>query len=164
MNSSAKIAAGAGALAVCLLGAWLILPAGTSSLKAEDIDVTQEFGSGVLDGMTFASELGPVGKPADVKDVLVFENGMFVSMECERQCNYPASAYFVRSRGDVTEFISETRCPHKDATIVWRGEVTDGRIKGVATWTTNRWYWTLERDIAFEGTLADPSSPVASAN
>lgn len=161
MNSSARIIAGVGVVAVCVLGAWLMLPAGTSSLQAEGIDATQEFGSGVLDGMTFASELGPLGKPADVKDVLVFENGMFVSIECERQCNYPASAYLSRSKGDVTEFISETRCPHKDATIVWRGEVTDGRIKGVATWTTNRWYWTLERDIAFEGTL---SSPVASVN
>ena len=164
MNGKTKVKAVVGLLAALAIGGWFALPQGTNSLGVEAADTKQHQGSGILDGMTFASELGPVGKPADVKDKLVFANGMFVSTECERMCNYPASTYFTRGKGELTEFISETRCPHKDAKIVWRGEVRDGKIKGIATWTTNRWYWTVEKDIAFEGTVTQPSSPIASAN
>lgn len=118
-------------------------------------------GSGPLDGMTFAGALGPDGKPKDVADTFVFANGTFVSRECESRCNYPARPYFVRKNGDRTEFVSETRCPHKDARIVWRGTVEGDTIKGVSTWTVNRWYWTIEDRFEFEGKLSEPSTPVS---
>lgn len=111
--------------------------------------------------MTFSGDVGPLGKPANVRDLLVFAKGTFVSKECERRCGYPAAPYFVRRVGDTTEFISETRCPDKDATIVWRGTVDDDTIKGVFTWTTSRWYWTIEKEFWFEGTLADGDMPLA---
>lgn len=110
-----------------------------------------------LDGMTFSGALGPTGKPKDRADIFVFENGSFVSKECELLCNYPASPYFVRSNGYKTEFISETVCPHKDAKIVWRGTVEGNKLKGSSTWVIKRWYWTMTNTFEFEGTLLQNS-------
>jgi hypothetical protein len=105
-----------------------------------------------------------MGKLADIEDRLSFQNGVFTSSECARYCNYPPSAYFVREVEGAVEFVSESRCPHKDAVIVWRGQVRDGTIEGVATWTNRRWYWTIEKDLAFTGKILDPDSPLASAD
>ena len=117
--------------------------------------------SGPLDGMTFVGALGPDGKPKDIPDSFVFENGTFVSRECELRCKYPARPYFVRINGGKTEFISETQCPYKDAKIVWRGIVEGDRIKGKSTWVVKRWYWTVENTFEFEGRLV--SGPASSA-
>ena len=117
--------------------------------------------SALLDGMTFSSELGPLGKPADVQDTLVFANGTFVSTECDRRCGYPPAPYFVRRVQDKIEFISESQCLHKDATLVWRGTVDDGTIKGRLSWSAHRWYWTIEKEFWFAGTLVKAAAPIA---
>jgi hypothetical protein len=142
-------------------GGWLLFSEFQRSVQAERVEAIDLGGSGILDGMTFASEIGPEGKPADVKDTLVFANGLFISTKCERDCNYPARPYFVRQVGDKMQFVSETRCPDKDAEIVWRGTVDEETIRGTFTWTVARWYWTIEKEFWFEGTLAEPGSPVA---
>ncbi len=115
--------------------------------------------AGPLDGLAFVGMLGPSGKPKDIADRFVFENGTFVSKECELNCSYPARPYFTRIDGERVEFISETRCPYKDATITWRGTVENGRISGSSTWIARRWYWTVESTFEFEGELV----PVTSA-
>jgi hypothetical protein len=111
--------------------------------------------------MTFSGALGPDGKPKDIADSFVFENGNFVSKECELRCKYPPRPYFVRVSGSKTEFISETRCPYKDARIVWRGTIEGGRIKGKSTWVVKRWYWTIEDTFEFEGELVSGTSSPA---
>ncbi|WP_418320654.1 hypothetical protein [Piscinibacter sakaiensis] len=127
---------------------------------ASDGSVAAAFVPGPLDGKTFRGALGPDGKPKDTPDVFVFENGTFVSKECELRCKYPARPYFVRGDGDRMEFISETRCPYKDARITWRGTVEGDRIRGKSTWVVKRWYWNVENTFEFEGRLvpADTSS------
>jgi len=157
-----KIVLAIGILLSAFSGAWLVLAPAANPVYAEKAEPAMIDGSAILDGMTFTSDVGPLGKPANVTDALVFQNGMFVSKECERRCGYPPAPYFVRHLGDKTEFISETRCPGKDATIVWRGTVDDGTVKGVFTWTSARWYWTIEKEFWFEGTLADADVPIAS--
>jgi hypothetical protein len=112
-------------------------------------------GAGILDGMTFSGQIGPLGEPADVEDTFVFSDGLFVSSECERRCDFPARPYYVRRRGAAIEFLSETRCPAKNAKIVWRGSVQGERLSGEFTWTVDRWYWTIEKTFWFEGTLAE---------
>ena len=116
--------------------------------------------TGPLDGLIFVGMLGPDGKPKDIHDTFVFENGSFVSKECELRCKYPPRPYFVRSEGGKTLFISETKCPYKDAKIVWRGTVDGDTIRGVSTWIVKRWYWTYEDTFEFEGKLA----PAATAS
>ncbi len=143
-----------GLIMVVVLGTFAATAPPTSG-EAMPANAALRSGSGPLDGRVFLSMLGQEGKPGDIEDELIFEDGMFVSTECERRCNYPASPYFVRHRDNALEFFSESRCPHKDATIVWRGVVEDGVIKGESTWTLKRWYWTVEKKFWFEGELAE---------
>ena len=143
------------AIAVALSGAPLATLAGQS---AEAVTKAP------LDGMSFKGGVGPYGQPHDVEDRFVFANGEFVSKECEQRCEYPARPYFVRKAGDQIEFISETKCPYKDATIVWRGTVQGDKIEGVATWTINRWYWTVEKKYEFSGSLEQSVTPLASTD
>ena len=131
---------------------------------ADAIEESGTSGSGPLDGMTFTGALGPDGKPKDIADTFVFANGKFVSKECELRCKYPARPYFVRQKGNQTEFVSETQCPYKDAKIIWRGTVKGDTVKGISTWTVRRWYWTVENRFEFEGKLAKQSTPVASTH
>jgi hypothetical protein len=152
-------------LLLALIGLFLVLVAGTFALTGPapapqaDLRTTAELqGSGALDGKTFKSKLGPLGQPADVEDTLVFANGLFLSSECERLCNFPARPYFVRNKNDGIEFISETRCPNKEATLVWRGTIENDVIKGEFTWVSSRWYWTYEQTFWFEGVLSDEAT------
>jgi hypothetical protein len=120
--------------------------------------------SGPLDGLVFVGELGPEGKPRDVSDTFVFDNGTFVSKECELRCKYPPRPYFVRVDGARTEFISETKCPYKDAWITWRGTVEGDTVRGKATWVVKRWYWTIEDTYEFEARLVTDSAVSANSD
>jgi len=144
------------------LGSGLQISAANENSSKSIAPETEEAVPGPLDGLTFHGALGPDGKPKDILDVFVFENGTFVSKECELQCKYPARPYFVRINGSRTEFISETQCPYKDAKIVWRGTIEGDRIRGKSTWVVKRWYWTVENTFEFEGKLVENS--IGSAN
>jgi len=155
---------------LALVGLFSVLVAGTFALTGPapvpqaNLQVTAELqGSGALDGMIFKGKLGPMGQPADVEDTLVFANGLFLSSECERRCNFPARPYFVRNINDGIEFISETRCPDKDATLVWRGTIENDVIKGEFTWVSSRWYWTYEKTFWFEGVLSEEAASTQSS-
>jgi len=139
----------------------LFVAVATPSISQDLPEKESYKGSGILDGMIFVGKLGPAGKPADVSDSFVFRDGMFVSIECEKNCNYPARPYFTRYVDNTIEFISETRCPDKDAKIVWRGTIEDGEINGVFTWTISRWYWTVVKDFVFSGKLAPGNKGIA---
>ena len=152
-------------LAVSFLVAVTISVAGwTSSAHAVDSVTAEGDVSGPLDGMAFVGALGPDGEPKDIPDAFVFENGTFVSKECELRCKYPARPYFVRVNGTKTEFISETQCPYKDAKIVWRGTVEGDTIKGKSTWVVKRWYWTVENTFEFEGKLTEQPISVTTSD
>lgn len=148
------------ALAVTLIAgvAVLLQAPGSGEATSEPVaTVDTAQGAGPLDGMVFEAAMGPQGEAKDVADTFVFADGTFVSRECELRCNYPARPYFVRRAEASTEFVSETRCPNKDAKIVWRGTVEGDTITGVSTWTVRRWYWTVERKFAFTGQRATVS-------
>jgi hypothetical protein len=151
-------------LAIMASGYWSSSPAATESTAEENSSPVQESIPGPLDGMTFSGVLGPDGKLKDVQDSFVFENGSFVSKECELRCKYPARPYFVRKNGSKTEFISETKCPYKDAKITWRGTIEGDTIKGKSTWVVKRWYWTIENTYAYEGKLVENPASTASTD
>jgi len=144
-------------------GGWSFQMHAAGSDAAANDATSPESGTGPLDGMKFIGALGPDGKPKDVEDSFVFENGTFVSKECELRCKYPARPYFVRQNGTKTDFISETKCPYKDAKIIWRGTVEGDTIKGKSTWVVKRWYWTVENTFEFEGKLVESSTSTASS-
>ena len=139
---------------------WFISAWASDQAKLDPVDTLQPVSSEVLDGLTFIGKHGPKGKPADAKDTFAFKDGEFVSQEGEAMCKSPACPYFIRHVGNTIEFISETICPEKNARIVWRGTVDGETIKGVFHWTSKRWYWTIEKDFWFEGTLIENAAPI----
>ena len=156
-----KLIVSLGIAGLVIAGSWFAISPSSDPIMAESGDIVQSDGKGPLDGMTFIGALGPDGKPKDIADKFVFANGTFVSKECELSCKYPARPYYVRNTGGKTAFVSETKCPYKDAKIIWRGTVEGDTIKGVSTWTAKRWYWTVESNFEFEGRLVRQSTPVA---
>ena len=40
-------------------------------------------GTGILDGLTFATDMAPQGKSAAIRDAMFFSDGQFLSHECE---------------------------------------------------------------------------------
>jgi len=139
--------------AVVLMGVAAVSLSWTQAAKIDRIDGQVNAEPGPLDGLVFKGMLGPEGQAKDVADTFVFESGTFVSKECELRCDYPARPYEAAQVGGAWQFESTTRCPYKNATIVWRGSVRGDRIEGMATWTIRRWYWTVTRDFAFEAQL-----------
>ena len=151
-----------GVVLAVLVGAWFLFSPSTKLERAGQIDTAEISGTGILDGMTFSGVMGATEDRDEVKDNFVFANGTFMSTECDRRCGYPARPYFVRHVGEKIEFFSESNCLYKDAKIVWRGTVENGTIRGMSNWTVNRWYWTIEKESPFEGTLKESADSVAS--
>lgn len=151
----------ASGVSLLIVTALFLYPSATSSTTPMPVDLGKLAGSAPLDGKVFVGQLGPIDSKPDVNDVWEFSKGMFVSKECERRCKYPPRPYYVRTADGKTEFVSETRCPYKDAKLVWRGTVDSGILSGVMTFTVSRWYWTIEKEFAFHGELRERISPVA---
>ena len=129
------------------LNAEDVVPAAKQSSETPQISI--------LEGKSFRGDLGLFDSPASATDLLVFNNGMFVSKGCERRCGYTAAEYQIRAVGDQFEVISETPCLKSDATILWRGTVKGDEIEGTFTWTNKRWYWTFEKEYWFKGKLVE---------
>lgn len=155
------VAAAACLLVLVLAGGWVVMSNPTAQTRAQLVEAAQARGSGSLDGMTFSGQIFVDGEPLDVIDTWVFSQGTFESTECSNRCNYPPAPYYVREVGDAVEFVSELHCLDKDAKIVWRGTIENGRAKGNMTWTANRWYWTIEREFVFEGALTGQAASIA---
>lgn len=149
---------------VCLMvvaGGWSLASNATKPDRVQDVEAAQTGGSGILDGMTFSGQVTVNGKLLDVIDKWVFAHGTFESSECSNRCNYPRASYFVRHVGEAVEFVSESHCLDKDAKIVWRGTFDNGTVTGTMTWTVSRWYWSIEKEFEFAGTLTEPTAAVA---
>ncbi len=164
MGVAAFVVAGV-VIAGLLTGAssFLLAGSGEDAGPGQDVSLTELRGTGPLDDLVFRARMGPEGMPADVEDHLVFRGGLFVSSECQIRCQYPPRPYFTRSKDGALHFFSETRCPGKDAKIVWRGRIQDGRISGEATWFMERWYWSVERTFWFDGEAVDNAPMLAEA-
>jgi len=149
---------------VCLLvlaGGWYLAAGPTEAGRSQIPEPANSRSSGTLDGMVFSGKVTSDGKPLDVIEKWIFARGTFESTECALRCKYPRAPYFVRSLGETTEFISESQCLDKDAKIVWRGLVEEGKVKGTMTWTISRWYWTIEKVFHFEGTRTERTATAA---
>ncbi len=163
MSRRLTIVLALGAAAVVAGAAWAVLgPPERSAAQRAAIAATGEVAApGILDGMTFTGTMHLGGDTAPVDDNFVFAAGTFVSTECDARCGYPARPYTTRRVGDAIEFFSESQCLHKEAKITWRGRIENGTIQGISSWTVKRWYWTIEKDFAFQGKLVAAAAPLA---
>ena len=99
------------------------VPSENQNLKSPQISI--------LEGKSFSGNIGLLGKPASATDLLLFNDGLFISKGCEKRCGYTAAEYRIRAKGDYFEVISETPCLKSDATIIWRGKVKGNEIEEI---------------------------------
>jgi hypothetical protein len=45
-------------------------------------------------------------------------------------------------------------CEEAPHTVTWQGRIEGDRVTGSGLWRTERWYWTLERNAVYEGSLS----------
>jgi len=121
--------------------------AATVSVLNEDIpdmvvpDAAWVAGS-ALDGRSFeiVADLSTSDTPET--DILRFEDGQFLSVDCERYCAFGWTEYQTWHEGETVHFTVTTRCPTAPHRVVWHGQVTGDEIAVDMSWTTRRWYWT----------------------
>ena len=84
-----------------------------------------------LDGRSFEGVFIQRGKTSGDADTLVFANGRFRSMACDRY-GYSDAAYRTAAAGDTTRFEAETQSA-KYGKLLWSGVVRNGKLDATAT-------------------------------
>ena len=141
------------AIAVATLGTG----AATMAVMNEDIpDLAIPEGDwaagSALDGRTFDIIGTDKASGAVLEDEIMFRDGTFQSVDCQEYCDFGWSAYETKTIGGVIHFTARTICPDAPHTVVWYGTVDGDEIAVDVTWTTRRWYWTNQIEIAAKGT------------
>ncbi|MEX0346233.1 MAG: hypothetical protein AB3N20_15020 [Rhizobiaceae bacterium] len=105
--------------------------------------------SGPLDGMVFSGKIGTKGGHR-LDDELHFRDGKFWSEYCTR-CGLPPGDYWVRNVGDEIHF--RGTLVGKPGTFIYEGRIVDGKATASVSWSKERWYWTINRELEFSGSL-----------
>lgn len=87
---------------------------------------------GALDGKTFVGDMGEKGKETGDKDELVFKDGKFHSVACEKY-GFGDAIYTAIVSGNDTTFEAQTESA-KEGKMKWYGTVTGDKLDGTATW------------------------------
>jgi hypothetical protein len=106
---------------------------------------------GPLDGMSFVGTLGPEGKPGDRDDVIHFADGQFLSEGCV-PCGFSPGPYWVRFEDEAIHFRGELSSA-ENGTFSYSGVVQGDRLSVSLNWRKERWYWSIDRNFWFEGTM-----------
>jgi len=85
----------------------------------------------LLDGKSFVGEFVHKGKTSGDKDTIIFSNGRFRSMACDRY-GYGDAAYKAISDGGAIRFEAETESP-RYGKLVWKGVVKGERLESAVT-------------------------------
>lgn len=114
---------------------------------------------GPLDGMHFVGDFGPEGGPGDLKEALYFDDGKFWSKNCI-PCGFPPKPYWVRFVDDDIHFHGTLESSERGR-FRYEGVISGKQLSVRINWRRERWYWTIDRDFWFEGTLAEAGIPVS---
>ena len=106
-----------------------------------------------LDGKSFSIDATLNNGAEGETDTLVFEDGRFLSMDCEEYCDFGFSDYRTWVEEGVIHFTSVATCPTAPHRVVWHGHVTGNDITVELSWTTRRWYWTHQITGTAQGSL-----------
>jgi hypothetical protein len=147
-------------LSIQTIAIVILLSGSTTGLRAENPQTETSVNPASsqimdLEGKSFSGELGLKGKPANNTDLVIFNDGKFISKGCQERCGYTDGKYWVRKEGDQLQVKSETPCLTSDATILWEGVINGDEIEGTFTWVNKRWYWTFEKEFWFKGKLVE---------
>jgi hypothetical protein len=89
--------------------------------------------SGMLDGKSFAGDIGDKGKPAVGKEVMSFKDGKMVSSACVN-LGFAGFPYKATKKGDMIEFEASASNP-KEGTLSWKGTVSGDTLNATSVWT-----------------------------
>ena len=119
----------------------------SNGLKDRSIPSTNAF----LDGLQFKAGIVKKGEGSGkaLGDTLIFNGGKFSSVVCKRY-NFTAAPYWVRTDGKTIHFFAELNSP-TDGKMIWKGTITNAKLKGTMRWTRKRWYWTVDAEHNIEG-------------
>lgn len=116
-------------LVVFLLMAWGVLPAIGG----------RESAGGLLDGKSFVVQEGEKGKEAKGTDTLVFKDGKFRSVGCDKY-GFGEGSYATTVQGDTITFVADTTSETKGK-MHWEGTVQGDRIEVSYVWIDrSHWY------------------------
>ncbi|HSL99851.1 MAG TPA: hypothetical protein VK944_06985 [Candidatus Limnocylindria bacterium] len=116
-------------LAGFLLSTWVVPLAIGAEGKA----------SGLLDGKTFVVQQGEKEKEAIGTDTLVFKEGKFRSVGCDKY-GFGEGPYTTTVEGDTIKFVADTTSESKEK-IHWEGTVQGDKIDVNYVWTDkSHWY------------------------
>jgi hypothetical protein len=149
-SPGAKLWKGATAMALALaVGSGLLGPAPVAiGQEAAHRPALPELRQG-LQGMRFAGSLGVKDDADPQEEILSFADGRFTSRIC-REYGFPPAPYWVRRDADGLHFFAELHNP-ENGTIRFEGVFDGEEMQATALWTKERWYWTLEQKLFFEG-------------
>jgi hypothetical protein len=140
------------AIALATLGTG----AATMSVMNEDIpDLAVPEGAWTagheLDGKRFNVKGKDLASGAELEDDIIFREGTFQSLDCQKYCDFGWSDYQTKMIDGVIHFTARAICPDAPHTVVWYGTMTGDTVELQATWTTRRWYWTNQIPISASG-------------
>ena len=84
-----------------------------------------------LDGRNFVGVVLECGKTEGDADTIVFENGRFRSIACDKY-GYGDGPYTARNSGGTVSFEAQTESP-KYGKLLWHGTVRGPRLDGTLT-------------------------------
>jgi len=118
-----------------VLAVFLLMTGGNGLAIASD----HESSGGVLDGKTFMVKQGEKGEEAKGSDTLIFKDGKFRSMGCDKY-GFGEAPYKATVEGDTIKFVSDTTSESKGK-IHWEGTVQGDKIDATYVWIDkSHWY------------------------
>jgi hypothetical protein len=110
--------------------------------------------TGPLDGLSFDTDMHVAENGATYESRFSFRDGQFYSVRCNEACNFGWTEYDSWEEGGATHFLVVMTCEEAPHTVTWQGRIEGDRVTGSGLWRTERWYWTLERNAVYEGSLS----------
>jgi hypothetical protein len=107
---------------------------------AQTAAAASEETKGALDGAIFLVEKGEKGQPSDGKDTYIFRDGMFRSVNYEKDYEFAEGTYTATRNGDTITFAADTGSDSQ-GWIQWEGAVRENRIDVHYTWTGKKQKW-----------------------
>ncbi len=115
--------------------------------------IRQSINSG-FDGRVYVANYGQDERRETGRDVMRFENGQMSTAICIKFGFMPAP-YFLSVEDGRVHFYAEMPS-EKQGNMKFTGVIENDRIKATANWKQDRWYWSVDVKLMFEGKRANP--------
>lgn len=106
---------------------------------------------GLLDGLAVSGMIGPAPDP-DLADTLYFDEGHFWSEICTA-CGFVPGRYEAQATEQGIAFSGTLESDSRGQFDYVGLLAEDGTLIVEIRWQKRRWYWTVERELIFEGTV-----------